>query len=182
MLSSTRIGIGLLLLLSLAASPLYADSTAETSVKAAIVHKISKFVAWPKDAFETKESPIRFCVIGDEPMLDAIRSLRDQKIHGRLVEASAAPAPTEVVSACDILYFGDDSERNAQEWISQVAGQPVLTFGETGGYGAERSIVSVSVRRNKVRFQINLDANDGTGLRIGGQLLQLAAAVEGRGG
>lgn len=176
-----RKSIGLLLLIFAATSSASADSAAETSVKAAIVHKISKFVAWPESAFSSEDSPIRFCVVGDEMMLDALGKMSDRQIHGRLVEAVTAPAPSGVVAACDVLYLGSDSEHDVQEWTSQVAGKPILTFGETGGYGAKDSIVSVMVRRDKVRFEINLDANDGTGLRIGAQLLQLAAAVGGRG-
>jgi len=37
------------------------------------------------------------------------------------------------------------------------------------------------VRRNKVRFSIDLAANKNTGLRISAQLLQLAATVDGSG-
>lgn len=176
-----RKGIVSFLLMCFAASSASADTAAESSVKAAIVHKISKFVDWPEHAFASEESPIRFCVVGDSQILDALRKLRDRPIHGRLVDASSAPPPAEVAAACDVLYLGSDAERDAQEWINEVAGKPILTFGETGGYGAKYSIVSVMVRRDKVRFEINLEASDDTGLRIGAQLLQLAAAVGGRG-
>ena len=176
-----RKSIGVLILLSVAAGPLLAETAAETSVKAAIVHKISKFVVWPEDAFSSESAPIRFCVVGDENMLDALKKLRDRQVHGREVEALVAPAPADVAATCDVLYLGHDNDRSVEEWTEQVQGQPVLTFGEAGGYGANESIVSVMVRRDKVRFEINLEANDGTGLRIGAQLLQLAAAVGGRG-
>ena len=124
---------------------------------------------------------MRFCVVGDEQMLLALRKMRDRQVHGRQVEAVTAPPPAEVAANCDVLYLGSDSERSVEQWTDLVAGQPILTFGETGGYGASKSIVSVMVRRDKVRFEINLEANHGTGLRIGAQLLQLAAAVDGRG-
>ncbi len=180
-MTSIRKSIGLLLLTTLLASTAAADTAAESSVKAAIVHKIAKFVDWPETAFASSDSPIRFCVVGDEQILAALRKLSDRQIHGRLVDAIVAPSPSEVASSCDVLYLGSDAERDVTEWTDEVAGRPVLTFGETGGYGAENSIVSVMVRRDKVRFEINLEANDGTGLRIGAQLLQLAAAVGGRG-
>lgn len=170
-----------LIVLSVAAGSAAAETAAETSVKAAIVHKISKFVAWPEGTFATDEEPIRFCVVGDASVLEALKKMRDRQIHGRHVEAAAAPDPTEVAASCDVLYLGNDSARNVEEWTDRVNGEPILTFGETGGYGDSKSIVSVMVRRNKVRFEINLDANRGTGLRIGAQLLQLAAAVGGRG-
>ena len=181
-MTAIRNSISLLLLTALVAGAARADTAAESSVKAAIVHKISKFVDWPESAFSSEDSPIRFCVVGDDQILEALKKLSDRRIHGRLIDAIVAPDPSAVATSCDVLYLGSDAERDVAEWTDQVAGQPILTFGETGGYGAENSIVSVMVRRDKVRFEINLEANDGTGLRIGAQLLQLAAAVGGRGG
>jgi len=63
------------------------------------------------------------------------------------------------------------------EWLQAVSGHPVLTFAEAGGYAGEGSIVAMAIRRNKVRFSINLEANKNSQLRISGQLLQLAASV-----
>ncbi len=180
-MTAIRKSILAFLLVSLATSPSAAETSAESSVKAAIVHKISKFVDWPDSAFSSEDAPIRFCVVGDAQILEALTKLSDRQIHGRLMVAKAAPAPFEVATACDALYLANDEERDAREWTDQVTGKPILTFGETGGYGAEGSIVSIMVRRDKVRFEINLEANKGTGLRIGAQLLQLAAAVGGRG-
>lgn len=180
-MTTFRKSICLLLLISVAASPAMADSAAETSVKAAIVHKISKFVAWPDSAFESDDSPMRFCVVGDDQILNALQELSNRKIHGREVLALSASDPESAVSLCDVLYLGDDDVRAAEEWLSMIGNRPILTFGETGKYGADVSIVSVMVRRNKVRFEINLDANRNTGLSIGAQLLQLAASVGGRG-
>ncbi len=177
-----RLSTSLLLLLCVATAPVQAQTAAETSVKAAIVHKIAKFVEWPRDAFDSKNEPMTFCIVGDDNMLDAISRLGNQKIHNRTIVAVATQDPTEGLDACDVLYLGDDPDREVSEWTSAVAGKPILTFGESGGYGDDGSIVKVMVRRDKVRFEVNLDANEGTGLRIGARLLQLAAAVGGRGG
>ncbi|MEM1175802.1 MAG: YfiR family protein [Pseudomonadota bacterium] len=177
-----RFSLQVLFLTVLSASPLQASGDAETSVKAAIVHKISKFVAWPPDAFESDSEAMQFCVAGDEHMLSAMTALAAERIHGRRVEAVSVQSPAEAAVGCDVLVFGDNALGEAASWASAVADRPVLTFGVAGGYGADDSIVRVMIRRNKVRFEINLDANESTGLRIGGQLLQLAAAVGGRGG
>lgn len=153
------------------------DEAAETSVKAAIAHKIAKFVSWPDGRFDTEDRPLRFCVLGNRMILKAFESLSDRPIHGRSVRVLSAPQPLLVASSCEVLYLGHDNEREAAEWLSSVAGQPVLTFGESGEYGGDGSIVTMTIRRNKVSFSINLDANENTGLRISAQLLQLAASV-----
>lgn len=153
------------------------DAAAEVRVKAAIVHKIAKFVTWPESRFATDDESLRFCVLGNAEVVDAFEALRKRPIHGRLLRIQNAPDPDDVAEACDVLYLAQDEHRTASEWFDAVAGHPVLTFAEEGGYGGEGSIVAMAIRRNKVRFSINLKANENSKLRIGAQLLQLAAAV-----
>ncbi len=153
------------------------DSAAEVTVKAAIVHKIAKFVSWPEQRFAADSDRLRFCVLGDERIHLAFEQLADRPIHGRRLDVQTAPAPEDVAASCDVLYLAGDEQREASEWFAAVAGQPVLTFAESGRYAGDGSIVSMSIRRNKVRFSINLDANKDSQLRISAQLLQLAAQV-----
>jgi hypothetical protein len=158
------------------------ESAAEISVKAVVVHKIAKFVSWPDARFDANDARLRLCVIGDRAVLDAFEALSERPIQGRALQVVHAPAPSDVAESCEVLFLGADDERAASEWLEAVAGHPVLTFGNAGAYGAEGSIVTMTIRRNKVRFAINLEANEDTGLRISAQLLQLAAAVGKPGG
>lgn len=172
----------LLAVLTLAAgSALASDPAAEISVKAAIVHKIAKFVSWPDSRFEESGQPLRFCVLGDSMTLQAFEKLSNRLIHGRPMRVLPAPDPSAVASTCDVLYFNGVQQQSADIWIASVKGHPVLTFGNAGEFGDQGSIVTMTVRRNKVRFSIDLDANKDTGLRISAQLLQLAATVGGSG-
>ena len=158
------------------------ESAAEISVKAVVVHKIAKFVSWPDARFAANDAALRLCVIGDRMVLEAFEALSERPIQGRALRVLAAPEPAAVAESCEVLFLGGDSEREASEWLEAVSGHPVLTFGNAGEYGADGSIVTMTIRRNKVRFDINLEANENTGLRISAQLLQLAAAVGRAGG
>lgn len=175
---TTSFGCVVIAALLLHAPDARAQSTAaEVRVKAAIVHKIAKFVTWPESRFVADNEPLRVCVRGDAQILEAFLALQDRPIRGRLLSVSPAPEPTAAAAACDVLYLTQDERHSASEWLDAVAGHPVLTFGEAGGFAGDGSIVSMAIRRNKVRFSINLKANENSQLRIGAQLLQLAAAV-----
>ena len=156
-----------------------ADSTAEVAVKAAVVHKIAKFVKWPDNAFESSDSPLRFCVVSDGMMYEAFKQLSDRTIQGRPVRVFHIPEPADIAASCDVLYLAPDEQQLAVDWLAAVADRPVLTFGESGQVGAADSIVTVAIRRNKVRFAINTEASDRAGLSISAQLLQLAASLGG---
>lgn len=155
------------------------DPAAEISVKAAIAHKIAKFVSWPDSRLGANNMPLRFCVLGEPMVLAAFEKLSDRSIHGRPMSVLPAPDPTTVAADCDVLYLGGDQTQNADAWIQSVKGQPVLTFGEAGEFGGDGSIVTMTIRRNKVSFSIDLDASKNTGLRISAQLLQLATTIDG---
>ena len=173
-----RLSYAILAAILLAGTPARAeDSAAEVSVKAAIVHKIAKFVSWPEQRFDADSDRLRFCVLGDQRILTAFEKLADRPIHGRDIAVGVAPVPAEVATSCDVLYLAGDEQHEAQVWLDAVAGEPVLTFAESGRYAGDGSIVSMAIRRNKVRFSINLDAKEGSQLRISAQLLQLAAQV-----
>ena len=153
-----------------------AEPSAESAVKAAVVHKISKFVSWPDNAFAQARSPIRFCVVGRGEMHDALLQFGDRPVQGHPVQILQPRDPVEVKDSCDVLYLGA-GDGNAADWLRQAAERPILTFGEQGMNGADECIVTIAIRRNKVRFAINKDASDHAGLSISSQLLQLAVGL-----
>jgi hypothetical protein len=181
-LKSNRITGALALVMLLANATATADTPAEAAVKAAVVHKITKFVAWPDTAFASRDSPIRFCVAGQALMFDALQNLAERPIQGRPVHVVHMQEPVGMASNCDVLYLSPQKDQAAVDWLQPIADSPVLTFGESGKKGADGSIVRVSIRRDKVRFAINTDASDRAGLSISAQLLQLAAALGSGGG
>ncbi|MDJ0794746.1 MAG: YfiR family protein [Woeseiaceae bacterium] len=175
---TTRLSYAILAALLLTSSHARADhSAAEVNVMAAIVHKIVKFVNWPEQRFAAPDDRLRFCVVGDDGIREAFEVLSERRIHGRQLSVRTVTEPEEVAMTCDVLYLAGDEHHSDEVWLDAVAGHPVLTFAEAGHFGGDGSIVSMTVRRDKVRFSINLDANKGSQLRISAQLLQLAAQV-----
>lgn len=144
-------------------------------MKAAVVHKITKFVSWPSDAFPSGSAPIRFCVAGSEPLRTALTKLQVYEVHGRSFLVRGVADPVEVGSRCDVLYLSDEGIPDPATWVREIADKPVLTFGESIEEGVESSIFTISIDHNKVKFDINVAASERARLTIGAQLLQLAA-------
>lgn len=160
----------------------YASGAAtEHAVKAAVAHKITKFVSWPEYAFSDPDAPIRFCVAGNAPIRRALEDLTSHEIHGRTLSVHTVIRPADAPGSCDVLYVSMEGAQDPSAWLDVVAGHPVLTFGETPENGGEASIVTMTVHDNKVRFNINVEASERAGLNIGAQLLQLAVLSNRRG-
>ena len=56
-------------------------------------------------------------------------------------------------------------------------GHSVLTVGEQEGFAVRGGIVNLTKEKNKVRFEINLDAAKRAGLKMSSQLLKLAKVI-----
>lgn len=170
----------LTLLFLLLQSVALADVVSEYAVKAAVAHKITKFVTWPAQTFGADDSPIRFCVAESGPILEALRTLEDHAVHGRPVVMRGLEDPYQVADHCDVLYLSTSSVSDPSVWLQETADRPILTFGETADYGGDQAIVSIAIRHSKVGFDINIGASERAGLTISAQLLQLAAITNGR--
>ncbi|MGI9272952.1 MAG: YfiR family protein [Woeseiaceae bacterium] len=174
--------VGLLAVVLLTAPvSVVAETEAEVAVKAAVVHKIAKFVVWPDSAFGSDDAPMRFCVVEHQMMFDALRELDGRSIHGRPILVTDVQDPVDTANSCEVLYMGSSKDQQRTDWYQAIADNPILTFGEAGANNSAGNIVNVSIRRDKVRFNINTEASDRAGLRISAQLLQLAAALGGGG-
>lgn len=172
----------MLVVVSVASVAAYANSTpAEHAVKAAIAVKITKFVTWPAAELARNGGYIRFCVLANSHILDAFNELQNVPIQGRLLKLNVLDDPEATAGNCDVLYLEKGSIRRTDIWLEHVADKPILTIGEAGILGEDQSIVKLSLRRKKVRFAINLEASEQSGLTVGAQLLHLAAVTSRRG-
>lgn len=64
--------------------------------------------------------------------------------------------------------------------LAALRGRPVLTVSETPG-GAERgAVLNLILEQSHVRFEINIDAAQRSGLSISSQLLKLACITHDR--
>lgn len=176
-----RIGLSLLVaIVSLSPPDALAEkgTATEQAIKAAVAHKITKFVQWPSSADE--EAPIRFCVAGSDSMLQALSRLQSHSVKGRGLAVTEVVSPAESALRCDALYVSDSGLDDPAAWLDSVQSLPILTFAESNNYDSVGGIVTLHVRNKKVRFDIDSSASDRAGITIGAQLLQLAAMSNGR--
>jgi hypothetical protein len=88
-----------------------------------------------------------------------------------------APGPADP-GACDVLVIEASETGSLPRLLDTLVRQPVLTVGDTEGYGQRGVMVNFYLDQSRVRFEINLAAARRAGLRISSQLLKLARIVE----
>ena len=163
---------GALLMVAHAANA--ADSSLEYPVKAAYLAKFAPFIDWPPTAFASPGAPLNICVLGHDPFAGALDRAAAAEQGQRPLAVRHLSSP-DLAAACQILYLADDS---AVAGLSPaLRTMPIVTVTEAGhGDG----IISFVIEANHVRFDIDDDAAQRSGLRISSKLLSLAHAVKRR--
>jgi hypothetical protein len=161
-----------LAVLSLVGSGQATERLAEQSIKAAFLFNFAIFVTWPQPG--TANQPFVVCVIGDTGIVTELsRASRSKTVRGRefvVREQNQGDDP----DACQILFITESADRYAPAVLRRIHG-PVLTIGETPFFLREGGMMRFVIVDERVKFQIDAGAAERAGLRIGSQLLSVAA-------
>jgi hypothetical protein len=153
-----------------------ADGLLEYKVKAAFLLNFTKFIEWPAAAFESQDSPIAICILGD----DAFGTTLDQAVGGEVVNGrrvvvqriKRAPAP----KTCQVLFWSRP-EKDVLKTLPAL-GPGVLTVGEGEHFVREGGMITFVIENRRVRFDINQTVAENAGLKLSSKLLGVARSVE----
>ena len=168
----------LLLSVPVLAQPAAESVTArEYQIKAVFLFNFAQFVEWPAEAFASKEAPLCFGVLGDDPFGVALESVvRGESVRGReLIVRRARRA--EELKGCQLLFISRSERARLDEILAELEGAPVLTVSEVEGFGRRGGVINFYLEENRVRFEINPEAAEEDGLRISSELLNLGKIV-----
>jgi hypothetical protein len=152
-----------------------AGSSTDTSlpqVKAAFVFNFIKLVSWPDRRFDDANAPVRVCVTRGDEMLEPLR----QSISGKLVGSH----PIEVVQAdenlapCHVLYLGRQASERYAALMASVSGKAVLLVDEGNAFTWPDGMIRLFLEQSRVRFELNLEAVERSGLKVDPRLIRLA--------
>jgi hypothetical protein len=143
----------------------------EYRIKAAFLYNFTSFVTWPDNL--AGESEFTLCVFGDDPfgeLLDKLagKSVRDTQLAVRRLESLA------LLDQCELVFISEMPNDQLGAALALLHGLPVLTVSDIRGFTELGGIIEFRIIDNKVRFDINIDAAESTGLSISSKLLSLA--------
>ena len=156
------------------------SSDDEYRVKAAFLFHFAQLVDWPADKLTGADNSLYLCTLGEDPFQGALEGTVEGKaIANRVIRVRHLMRP-EDIQGCRILFLGKAESKYIPMLLANLRNAPVLTVGETPGFLAAGGMVCFLLQENKVRFEINLDAAQSAGLKIGSRLLVLAQNVVGK--
>ena len=149
-------------------------AASDVAVKAAFIFNFAKFAEWPT---MPAASPIALCIFGDGNIADALgETVRGQNISGHPLNVWQ-PLESSAWRLCQLLFVSDVELRRSSIGLEQIKALPVLTISDGKGFSQGTGIIEFYVEGGRMRFAINVDAAQRSGLRLSSRLLGLATIV-----
>lgn len=179
-----------------------AQAPREDQVKAAFLLNFAKFVEWPLDAFADGAAPIAIGIVGDDPFGGALNEVvRGKTINRHTIVVTRIRAHDDF-SRFHIVFISQSEKGQVGSILQRLGASRVLTVSEIQDFCQMGGVIALvteereakfeinarsSDRRphltrvKSVRFEINIEAAEGSGLKISSRLLTLAKKVHTKG-
>lgn len=172
----------LLLAFGLCPGPARADDSPslEYQIKASYIFNFAKFVDWPASSTDIDSSKkLNMCFFDAQKFGNALDKLEGQKL-GETTISIVRPDPKDKAASlpCNLLFVGEQLSSRESQLITELAGRPVLTVGETSGFLESGGIFEFVRKRGKILFRISVKNAKASNLVIDPQLLGLAIEVQ----
>lgn len=155
-----------------------AEEVPEYRLKAEFMERFTRFVDWPASP-SSGSSPFVLCTRGENPFGNHLHELAaKRRIQNRPVEVRPVKEAAEM-RRCDMLFISASARKELPSLLGGIGTRPILTVGDTPGYGQSGVMINFYEQGGHLRFEINSDAAERSGLKVKSKLLKLARIVEG---
>lgn len=173
MVSSLRVALFTVLVLLSGISGAVTPGDREYQIKLAFLTNFISYTQWPESL--QKSSEFSFCSSSQrfidlaQPQISS-KPIEEREVALKVVEPSGE-------WQCDLLFIlAEDGDKWA-DYLAEVQPEGVLIVGEQRGFARQAGIINFFLAGNNVRFEINLDTLEESGLKISSRLLRLAKLI-----
>ena len=154
---------------ALADDVLVADKSA---VEAALLYNFALFTDWP----DLPGDEFRICVLGSDPVLAALESVKKKQIKEHRISVTNITA-TPQAQSCQVLFVGKSEHGTIGNLAKQISNAPVLLVSEENGYDPKNVIIELIAQHGRIAFKINRTSAQASSLTVSSKLLKLAQQV-----
>ena len=173
---AARVAVLLGLLTVLWGGPACANVSTQRAIEARYLQKFAPFVQWPPTAFDSSAAPLAICIAGPDPFGPALENaVRDQHVNGHAIVVRPVDAVRPGMG-CHMLFMAGNGGDGTEEALRAITHEPVLTVTDGDG-GLSGSIIQFVTVAGRVRFTIDQNAAQTSGIAISSKLLEQAVNV-----
>jgi hypothetical protein len=116
-------------------------------------------------------------VLGRDPFGPYLDALGARTIKGKSVRVRRLSGTTEVAGCCHLLFISGSEAKELPRILARTGSLPVLTVGDTQGYGDAGVLINLVAEDGRIAFEVNEGAVKRSGLKFNSKLLRLARLV-----
>jgi hypothetical protein len=151
--------------------------TRESLIKAGYIEKFTHFVQWPETNNSDSRNTFTIALIGKNTFGSDLEDLfMRTKVKNKTVKINYISS-TDEIDNCMILFISGSEKNNLDNILKYTTGKPVLTISDTKGFGEKGVILNMFLVGNYVRYEINRQTLDKSGLLINSLLLNYAVII-----
>lgn len=156
----------------------------EFELKAAYLYQFARYVEWPKNIVPDDDTTFVIGVLGKDPFgshlerIAAAKTVQGRKIVVRRFDSAKDYQP------CHILFVASGSTETGNERtpaerlaaaLTATGGGAVLVVSESASFARKGAVINflVDPQENRIKLEVNRDAERRAGLKISSQLLGL---------
>lgn len=144
-------------------------------IKAAFVYNFLKFVEWPPEAWENRQTMVLY-TIGDSEFAVKVKLIEGRTANHRQIVIKKA-GKSETFADAHAVVVCSDNTQECRNFLQRIGDKPILTVSDGHDFIGHGGVIGLKMLNDKIRFDINLGAAKRSGLKISSQLLKLAAEV-----
>ena len=178
--------MGALCLLLAAAAPAPAADRHKTDpeyrIKAAYIYRFLSFYTVEQAADNPSQAnALRLGIIGRSPFDGAFDEVKGTPVgaNGRrlVIEAATPRGKDRHPQRFDVIFICRSEKHRVRQILAALEDQPVLTIADMDGFIEQGGMINLTLIDNQVRWEINQQVAQRSGIRLSSQLLRNATRV-----
>ena len=143
-------------------------------IKAVFIYNFTKYIDW---ADGDTSVAFTICVFGDSQIIEPLREIAvKRRVNGRAIRIQQLTS-IDQLDDCHILFIPDSQAAITGNVVEAVEEQNVLVIGEVAGALDRGVMINFVLQQERVKFEINLQAMQESGLVPSSELLKLAVRI-----
>ena len=144
----------------------------ERELKVAFLYNFALFTEWPAE----ESGAFVFCILGADSFGKEIDALQGKVVAGRTTTV-VRKGTGESLKNCHVVFIGAQVIGGVARVLDELRDRPVLTVADSVGAAHQGVALNMTVERNKISFEANLQPVRGARLQLSSKLLRLATRV-----
>ncbi len=145
----------------------------EYALKSTIIFRICKYTQWPQNP--DKNKPFTISILGKTTPGKEIK-VPWEKIDNRRVIIRKIRNLSEIKDS-EVLFIASSEAYRIESILDYIGNKPVLTVGDTRGFGEQGVIINLYIHNDSIGFEINYDASKKAKLQIHSQLYAIGRLI-----